>query len=84
MNSKQRENLRAIYEKPTRADIRWADIISVFRALGAEIEQGHGSRVGISLRGKRAVFHQPHPKPVAKKGLVDNVRAFLQSVRVKP
>ena len=84
MNSKQKDTLRAIFEKPTRADIRWAEIVSLLKALGAEIEQGRGSRTGVALKGKRAVYHQPHPKPVAKKGLVDSVRAFLKSVEIEP
>ncbi|MCL4693733.1 MAG: type II toxin-antitoxin system HicA family toxin [Candidatus Hydrogenedentes bacterium] len=84
MNAKQRNTLRKIFERPTRADIRWTDVMSLFRALGAEIDQGSGSRTGIALKGKRAVFHQPHPKPVAKKGLIDSVRAFLSSLEIKP
>jgi hypothetical protein len=83
MNSRQKKTRQAIFERPTRADVRWTEIESLLRALGAEFTEGSGSRVGVALKGKRAVFHRPHHPPVAKKGLVEAVRGFLASVEVK-
>jgi hypothetical protein len=83
VNSKQRQTLRAVFERPTRADLRWTEIVSLLKALGAEVEGGDGSRVAVALRGRRAVFHRPHPSPHASKGLVEAVRTFLASVEVK-
>ncbi|MFW5836793.1 MAG: type II toxin-antitoxin system HicA family toxin [Desulfovibrionaceae bacterium] len=84
MNSRQRKTLAAIFFRPTKSDIEWAAIESLFKALGASIAEGRGSRVRISLRGAAATFHRPHPKPQADQGLVDNVRKFLQDVGVEP
>jgi hypothetical protein len=56
----------------------------LLKALGAEVEEGRGSRVSIDLKGRRAVFHRPHPNPTAKKGLVETVRALLASVEIEP
>ena len=84
LNSRQRETLRAVFEKPTRAGIRRTAIVALFTGLGAEIEEGSGSRVGVDLKGKRVVFHRPHPKPTAKKGLIEAVRTFLASAEIKP
>ena len=84
MNKAQRKTLEAVFESPTRADIRWADVESMFRALGAQVTEGSGSRVRVGLEGCRAVFHRPHPGPTMKKGAVNAVRGFLMSVEIAP
>lgn len=77
MNSKQRATLEAIFDNPVRAGIRWDDIESLLKALGAEMSEGEGSRVRIALNGARAVFHRPHPRPETDKGSVRSMRKFL-------
>ena len=54
------------------------------RHCGAEIGEGAGSRVRVALNGVRAVFHRPHPSPMADKGAVESVRRFLMNAGVKP
>ncbi len=83
MNKKQRQTLAKIFESPERVDIRWVDIESLFEALEAEISEGKGSRVRVALSGKKAVFHRPHPEPVANKPTVRSVRRFLIEAGVK-
>jgi hypothetical protein len=77
MNRRQRHTLDRVFAEPTRADIRWGDIETLLRALGAEISEGAGSRIRVALGGARAVFHRPHPNPETKRGLVRAVRDFL-------
>lgn len=84
MNSRQRKTLEAIFEKPTRADVRWADIISLLKALGASVDSGGGSHVGFALNKRRMVLPRPHPQTTAKKYVVEEVREFLRSMEVKP
>jgi hypothetical protein len=84
MNSKHQKTLDAIFDSPTRSDIRWGEIESLFRALGADIMEGRGSRVHVALKGRWATFHRPHPHPVTNKGAVTAVRRFLKSVEIKP
>lgn len=79
MNKKQRQTLTKIFENPERADIRWDEIESLLTALGAEISQGRGSRIRVALEGTKAVFHRPHPKPVANKPNVRSVCRFLEA-----
>ncbi|WP_083518041.1 type II toxin-antitoxin system HicA family toxin [Desulfomicrobium orale] len=79
MNSKQRKTLEAIFADPIRSGIPWADIESLFVALGAEITEGRGSRVRISLNGVLATFHRPHPERNTDKGAVKSVRRFLET-----
>ncbi len=78
------KTFRAIFERPVRADIGWREIESLFRHLGAEIQEGSGSRVKVILRGVRAVFHRPHPQKEAGKGLVRQVCKFLAEAGVDP
>ncbi|HNR32804.1 MAG TPA: type II toxin-antitoxin system HicA family toxin [Candidatus Hydrogenedentes bacterium] len=83
MNAQVKKTLEAVFETPTRCDIRWADIESMFVALGAEVQSGRGSRVRVALRGRRAVFHRPHPGRLAKRYQVEYTREFLRGVGVR-
>lgn len=76
--------LAAIFAVPTRANIPWKDIESLLRNLGAEITEGRGSRVRISLNGVRAVFHRPHPQTETDKGAVRSMQRFLENAEVTP
>jgi len=77
MNKKQRQTLERIFEKPERSDISWSDIESLFIELGAEIFEGSGSRVRVSLSDVKAVFHRAHPQRVTNKSTIRSVRRFL-------
>ena len=82
MNSQQRRTLARVLAEPAPADLRWRDIDTLLRALGADISKGSGSRVRVALGGVRAVFHRPHPGPNAKRSLVRAVRDFLIAAAV--
>src|SRR5690349_13779063 len=84
LSGRHRGTLEAIFERPTRADIRWKAIEALLLALGGEITEGRGSRVRVALLGQRATFHEPHPKPSAAKGAVEDVRDFLVRAGVEP
>ncbi|MFM2315255.1 MAG: hypothetical protein RLZZ04_4531 [Cyanobacteriota bacterium] len=59
-------------------------IENLFKALGAEVSQGRGSRVRVSLNGVKAVFHEPHPEKETDKGAVKAVKEFLVNADIKP
>lgn len=84
LSSKHRRTLAAIFERPTRTDIRWADVETLFRALGAEIRQGAGSRVRVELNKVRMTFHEPHPRPTLIRKAVESIRRFLKEAGAKP
>ncbi|MGK7936886.1 MAG: type II toxin-antitoxin system HicA family toxin [Xenococcaceae cyanobacterium] len=84
MNNKQRQTLKAIFTSPVPSDIKWTDIESLFKALGAKVSQGRGSRVRVSLNGVKAVFHEPHPEKETNKGAVKSVREFLENAEIEP
>ena len=84
MNGKHRKTLEAIFQKPTRPDIRWPEIESLVIGCGGSVQEREGSRVAMVLNSVRANFHRPHPKPTTKKGAVDAVRLFLIDAGVGP
>lgn len=84
MNRKHAKTLAAIFSRPTSANIQWRDVESLFKALGADIEERQGSRVAIILFGEVQVFHRPHPKPTTDKGAVASIRKWLESHGVTP
>ena len=82
MNSKQKKTLEDIFHNPVKSSILWKDIESLFKALGAYIEEGSGSRVCIMLNDVAAVFHRPHPQKETDKGAIKSVRHFLENAGV--
>ena len=83
MNAKQKKTLKDIFHNPVKSSILWQDVESLFRACGAQIEEGSGSRVCIMLNGVVAVFHRPHPGKETDKGAQKSVRHFLINAGVK-
>ncbi|MBI5570498.1 MAG: type II toxin-antitoxin system HicA family toxin [Desulfomonile tiedjei] len=84
MNKAQSRTLEAIFSQPVPATLEWRRIESLFRALGAQIIEGDGSRVRFLLNGVIATFHRPHPAREAKPYQVRDARAYLESAGVKP
>ena len=76
--------MKAIFALPVRFDIKWTSIDSLFKALGAKVSQGKGSRVRVYLNGVKAVFHEPHPERETDKGAVKAVKEFLVNANIKP
>jgi hypothetical protein len=84
MNKKQRQTLKEVFSLPVCSDIKWTSIENLFKALGAEVSQGRGSRVWVSLNGVKAVFDEPHPEKETDKGAVKAVKEFLVNADIKP
>lgn len=83
VNNKQKRTLRAIFDDPTKANIRWSDVESLFLALGAELHEGKGSGIRVELNGVRWRFYRPHPQDTAGKGRIEDVRTFLKNAGVE-
>jgi len=84
VDAKHEKTLAAIFEKPDRANIAWKDIEALLIALGADLSEGRGSRLRVSLNGVRAVFHRPHPRKEASKSMVRSLRRFLVEAGIMP
>jgi len=83
MKKKHQSTLEKIYARPVSGSIRWTDIEALFLALGAEISEREGSRIGVFLFGEVRVFHRPHPMPTTNKGAVAAIRKWLEDKGVK-
>ena len=79
MKRKHRKTLSLIFARPVSGNIKWIDIESLFRALGAQIEEAEGARFD-----ERRVFHRPHPSPDTDKGAVSSIRRWLENNEVTP
>ena len=84
MNKRQRRTLARIFERPTRSDVRWDELASLLRALGAEEHEGAGSRVCFVLAGSILSLHRPQPKPELRKYAVEDVRNFFAARGLEP
>ncbi|CDN56951.1 Toxin-antitoxin systems (TAS) HicA (plasmid) [Neorhizobium galegae bv. officinalis bv. officinalis str. HAMBI 1141] len=84
MKKRHRATLELIYARPASGSIRWVDIEAMFVALGADVTEREGSRIGVVLFGEVRVFHRPHPSPDTDKGAVASIRKWLESHGVKP
>lgn len=83
MNRKQRQTLKEIFEIPTRANVRFADIEKLVLALGGKIVEGRGSRVSFELESRKVFLHRPHPGKEAMKYQVEAVRELLSTAGVE-
>jgi len=85
LNNRQRRTLEAIFDNPVRVIINWRDIVSLLRALGANVNEGRaGSRVGIVLNGVPSIIHKPHPRNEAPMLTIRDLRDLLTSAGIVP
>ena len=76
----QRRHLRLLaqmQDRPTPADIRWAEVESLLGALGVEIHERSGSRVQLVKGRESIVVHKPHPRPELRRDTVRDIVAFI-------
>ena len=67
MNSKHRATLKAIFGKPTRANIKFADVERLLVSLGGKVSEGKGSAMRIAFpNGMKYDQHRPHPQEGSK------------------
>ena len=84
MKKKYHKTLALIFSKPASGNIKWSNIESLLKDLGAEISERQGSRIGVKLFGEILVFHRPHPSPDTDKGAVSSIRKWLEKNGVTP
>lgn len=73
-----------MFADPVRGTIPWRDVEALLVAAGADVSEGRGSRVRVSLNGVDAVFHRPHPRKETDKGAVRSLRRFLAEAGLRP
>ncbi len=82
MNHKHRAVLESIFAHPTSGNIDYKEVVHVLEALGAEIENKSGNRIGVTLNGHTVAFtHAHHDLP---KEEVMQIKKFLTTCGVTP
>ena len=84
LSKKHRRTLAAIFSPQVPVTLQWRRIETLFMALGATKEEGHGSTVTFKLNGEHTTFHRPHPQKEAKRYHVRDARNFLKKVGITP
>ena len=84
MKAKHRKTLAAVFAKPTRGGIVFADIEKLVAAAGGSVREGEGSRVVFEIAGLREYLHRPHPGKEARKYQVETIRAWFESLEITP
>jgi len=82
VNNQQRKTLKSILVSPVSATIRFADVESLLKALGAEVIEGKGSRVRFDLRGEQWHTHRPHPGNEAKRYQIEDLQELFQRLGI--
>ena len=84
MRARQRRTLERLFQRPTPANIRWRDVVSLMDALNFEITERSGSRVAFDADDEVLVLHKPHPRPEMRRAAVRDVVDFLERQGVTP
>ena len=84
MKAKHQKPLDALFAKPTRGGIEFAEIEALVLAINGVVREGEGSRILFEIKGKRLYLHRPHPGKEAKKYQVEAIRTFLQLLEITP
>lgn len=83
MNKRHRRTLDVIFAQPISGNIKWRNVESLLKSLGATMTERAGSRVAVSLNNCVTVLHRPHPRPNMDKGAVRDLRSFLQKAGIE-
>ena len=85
MTGTHRKTIETVFISPVFRSLKWSLIETLLLvALGAEVIEGRGSRVGFILQGERVDFHRPHPGKEAKPYQIRAVREFLERIGIEP
>jgi hypothetical protein len=69
--------------KSRPADFEWTEMERMLKGLGYRGKNGDGSRRTFSGDGLPKIkLHEPHPSPVVKQYVLDQVRELLESERL--
>jgi hypothetical protein len=83
--SKHDKTLHDVFQKPTRADVRWSAVEAMVKKKGGAVKyNGNGSAATITVGERRIVVHRPHPGDIMVKPMVEDVREFLARVGITP
>ena len=84
MARKHRKTYDSLHADPVRANIAWADAVSMLEALGATVTGAGGSMHSVEFVGSSIVLHRPHPGNELPRDAVRRIRNLLEKAGVIP
>lgn len=85
MNRKHEKTLSALFQQPVNHNIQWRAVVSMMRALGANVEEAReGSRVAFILDDDKFLTHKPHPEKTLGADAIKHLRLFLTHHDIRP
>jgi HicA toxin of bacterial toxin-antitoxin, len=83
MGKKHDRTLAAIFARPTRANIAWADVVALVEYLGRAVHADRGGSMREFVpNGVRAIFHEPHPGNEVPQAMVRRLRIDLEEAGI--
>jgi len=81
LNRKQQKLLEFVFDKPTRANLKFGDVEKLLVSLGAMKFEGRGSRVAFVMpNGQKWEAHRPHPQKEARRYQIETLQEFLRGL----
>ena len=85
MSSHHAKLIRTIFDDPPSHNIRWRDVESLLKHVGAEVAPLSGARIRVARQGVESILFRPHHhhNTLDRPG-VGHLRAFLARAGVTP
>ena len=77
MSKKHDKVLASIVDEHISGNLHWKEIESLLHHLGAELREGGGTRVLVTLNGMEITLHRPHHGATMNKTSIHQLRHFL-------
>ena len=76
--------LAQFFAHPTPTNIHWRDVVRMFEALGAEVDETKHGHLKVKLNGQERSFQIPHHHSLENKDEVVAIRHFLTAAGLAP
>lgn len=84
MRHKHRNTLEHLFAHPINANIDWKQIVHLFEALEADVEETKHGRLKVKLNDQEASFAIPRSHSLDSKDEIMAIRHFLEAAEVTP
>lgn len=73
-----------MFANPTTGTLEWSRVEALLIAVGCRVIAGRGSRLRFAFGDAVITFHRPHSAKEVKPYQVEDARAFLERIGIKP
>ncbi len=82
MSKKHDKVLSSITGNHVSGNIHWKEVESLLHHLGADLREGGGARVIVTLNGVEATLHRPHHGATMNKTSLHQLQQFLSAAGI--